>query len=120
MRITIRLYKRHDLDLLTLYCLEEYNFKEIFKESIRAYINNKPLKNTIPQAESECVYKMPTKVSFHIHLNTNDKDLIKFVNSITKGRRNNILKNVFRNTLPPVVTPYLTPSELSKFHLGDN
>lgn len=120
MRVTIRLYKRHDLDLLALYYNEDYNFKENFKNAIRGYIHGRPVKNKIPVKEDmRSVYSLPSKVSFHIPLKEDkDKDIIKYIRSITKGRRNNMLKNIFRNSFPVIEAPYRCDSEQDTWTLG--
>ena len=48
MRITIRLYKRYDIDLLSLYHNSEFKFKESFKSAVRNYIRGTPQKIKIP------------------------------------------------------------------------
>ena len=119
MRVTIRLYKRHDLDLLALYFVDDYNFTEEFKKAIRGYIHGKPMKNRIPHMENmKNVYSMPSKVSFHIQLKDDDKDILDFIRSITRGRRNNMLKNIFRNSFPVIEAPYNCDSEQNNWNLG--
>ena len=120
MRVTIRLYKRHDLDLLSLYCADNTKFKEEFKTTLKSYINKKQIKNQIPQIESNSIYSMPTKVSFHMILKDEDNELKDWIKNITRGRRNNIMKNIYRNSFPPIITPYLSESELNKFNLKEN
>ena len=119
MRITVRLYKRHDLDLLSLYYIEDYDFKSKFNEALRGYINNEPIQNEIPTAENPSVSSLPSKIGFHIKLDEQDSDIYGFVQGITKGRRNNIMKNIFRNTFPPIVSPYKCASENNVYKMGD-
>ena len=120
MRVTIRLYKRHDLDLLALYCADNTKFKNDFKSTLKCYINNNPIKNIIPETECSSVYAMPTKVGFHMILKEEDEDLKQWIKGITRGRRNNVMKNIFRASLPPVVSPYLAESELNPFCLKED
>lgn len=119
MRVTIRLYKRHDLDLLALYYIENYNFKEEFKKAIKGYINGEPVKNAIPQANNmQTVYSMPSKVTFHIQLKEEDKDIMDFIHSITRGRRNSMFKNIFRNTFPVIQAPFKCDAEQKLWNFG--
>lgn len=118
MRITVRLYKRHDLDLLSLYYAENYDFKEEFKKALIAYIKGKPIKNkTLPEGINKPIRSLPPKVSFHVDVK-NKKDMIiyDFLKGITKGRRNNIMKNIFRNTFPVIVVPYKCESEIQEYN----
>lgn len=118
MRVTIRLYKRQDLDLMSLYFLDaDYDFKEEVKKTLKQYIAGKPVKNKIPDGECRCVSSMPTKVSFHIRVDDKDKDIKKWLSTITNGRRNTAVKTVFRSSFPLIIAPYTQESENNKFKL---
>lgn len=119
MRVTIRLYKRHDLDLLALYFVENYDFKENFKKVIKGYIKGKPVKNQIPQSDNmKNVYSLPSKISFHIQLKEDDQDIMDFIQSITRGRRNSMLKNIFRNSFPVISAPFKCEAEQNTWNIG--
>ena len=116
LKLTIRIYKRHDLDLLFLYKQDsEFDFKEEMKKALKGYIHEKPVRNKVPTGSCVAICDLPSNVQFHIMLdNKKDNDIIAWVNSITRGRRNNIIKNVFRNTFPPIELPYKKESEKNK------
>jgi len=118
LRITVRLYKRHDLDLLALYGLENYDFKTVFKSTLKAYVAGEPIRNQIPKVESKKVSDMPPKIIFHIVLNDDDTDIQKWLKTITVGRRNTMLKNIVRNSFPVILSPYLRESEKEIFKIG--
>ena len=121
MRVTIRLYKRHDLDLLALYYMQGFDFKKEFKRAILCYIHNTPVKNKIPESDNACVYSLPSKIGFHIQINPDDKEdaeILAFIRGITRGRRNSVLKHIFRNTFPPIIAPYLSMSETHEYKMG--
>ncbi len=118
LKLTIRIYKRHDLDLLYLYKQEsDFNFKETLKTTLKGYVNGKPVKNEIPVGECNSVSSLPTSVQMHIMLDPKtDQDILNWIKGITRGRRNNIIKNVFRNSFPPIENPYKQNSENGKFN----
>lgn len=113
MKLTIRVYKRHDLDLLYLYKQEsDFDFKAKLKSSLKSYIKNKPETNKIPKGSCKSVASLPSVVQMHIMLDPKeDKDILMWIKTITKGRRNNLIKNIFRNTFPPIDIPYKNESE---------
>lgn len=117
MKLTIRIYKRHDLDLLYLYKQQsDFDFKESLKKTLKAHVNNKKITNQIPIGECESVSSLPSVVQMHIMLDPKeDKDIFEWTQKITRGRRNNIIKNLYRNSFPPIVTPYFKNSENNKF-----
>lgn len=113
MKLTIRVYKRHDLDLLYL-CKQEadYDFRAELKSALKAYIANKPKVNKIPMGYCKPVSSLPSVVQMHIMLDPKeDKEVVSWIKTITKGRRNNLIKNIFRNTFPPIEIPYRDGSE---------
>ena len=120
MRITIRIYKRHDLDLLALYCADSSKFKKEFKETLKKYIKNTPTKNLITETECKPVSSLPTKASFHLLLKEEDEDIKNWIKGITRGRRNNIMKNIYRNSLPIIDSPYFSDSEIQSFTIRSN
>ena len=122
MKLTIRLYKRHDLDLLFLYKQNSgFDFRAKMKSALKSYINRKPEHNEIPVGVCQAVSELPSVVQLHIMLDMpDDEDIMTWVKSITKGRRNNMIKNIFRNTFPPIEAPYKQLSEAQKFTVGGN
>lgn len=123
MRLTVRIYKRHDPDLLALYFAsgEEYNIKIKIKEAVREYISGQKVINSIPDLECPSFIDLPPKINFHIPLKKDeDKDIIEWLNTIKKGRRNNLIKNIFRNTFPPIIAPYYPESETDSFKINEN
>lgn len=117
MKLTIRIYKRHDLDLLYLYRQEsDFDFKESLKKTLKAYIKGKNIKNDLPSGECKSVSSLPTVVQMHIMLDAKeDQDILQWIKGITRGRRNNLIKNIFRNSFPPIESPYLQNSENNTF-----
>ncbi len=118
MRVTIRLYKRHDLDLYALYMASgnKYDFKEVMKKTLKAYINNQPIKNELPDLEGIKIADLPPKTNFHINVTAEDTDIQEWLQTIRLGRRNNLMKNILRNSYPPIIAPYYNESEHNSFN----
>ena len=71
MRLTIRIYKRHDPDLLAFYyaASKEYDIKNKMKDILREYIKTGAVtKNELPEFDSQSMFSLPPKVNFHIPL----------------------------------------------------
>lgn len=100
MMVTLRLYRQHDLDLITLYKHPSFSLPAAIKRSLIAYVRQEQL--TIKQPAP---YKLENKkiaktVQIHIQLDeTNDKDIIKWLKSTKEGYRNSVLKNIIRGYL---------------------
>ena len=102
MLVTIRLYKRYDIDLLTLYHHPDFCFKKKFRQAIQGYIREEPMKFSLPDP-SDNTFPYET-VAFQMNLK-DEKDL-QFIKNIKSGYRNCILKNIFRNSLQGVYYYY--------------
>ena len=115
MRLTVRLYKRHDLDLLYLYKLkqDDFDFKDDMKSTLKEYVKGKPIKKVkVPEGVCAPVSSLPAHVQMHIVLDPKkDKEVLEWLKSITKGRRNNLIKNIYRNKFPVIDVPYDAASE---------
>jgi hypothetical protein len=116
MKVIMRLYRQHDLDLIYLYKLKDFSFTSALKSSIRAYIQKQSF--VIPMPDVKCQngkITLPKQVQFHIILTEkNDIDIINFIHTISSGYRNSALKNIARCYLQvPSMTPYFTQNTLS-------
>lgn len=106
MRVTIRLYKRYDIDLLSLYHNSSFPFLKHFKSAIRNYIRGTPEKITIPEPQDD-KFRYDT-IQFQMYLHpVEDKDIIAWIRNIKAGYKNSILKNIFRNSLNGVYYYYI-------------
>lgn len=122
MRITLRIYKRHDPDLFAFYFAsgKEYDIKENIKNSLKCYLTNNQTKQQIPDLICPALDDLPPKINFHIQLKKEeDKEIIEWLNTIKKGRRNNLIKNIFRNSFDPIIAPYYEGSENGNFKINE-
>ena len=100
MDITVRLYIRHDLDLIGLKQNPNFNFNKYMKDAVIAWANNDN-NFTIPMPISASGEKIPLKSSvFHFRLNNKEHQyVIKRLKSIRYSYRNAFLKTIFRHYL---------------------
>lgn len=97
MIIKMRIYRRHDLDLIGLFANDNFKFEDEVANSLRAYVRKEKIKIPIPVTDSfsKCVNP---KSQVNIFLDENrDKDVIDFLFSVPSGNRNSFMKAVFRN-----------------------
>lgn len=99
MDITVRLYIRHDLDLIGLKQNPNFNFNKYMKDAVIAWANednNFIIPMPVPAEE-----KIPLKSSvFHFRLNNKEHEyVIKRLKSIRYSYRNAFLKTIFRHYL---------------------
>lgn len=101
MKKTIRLYRRHDMDLLVLYKNKNFNFQKALKRSLYAYMNNQPIKYKtpdIPKEMSNFEFKYAYQCFLYLDEET-DKELIAFLDNIKPKMFNAFCKSVLRGSL---------------------
>ena len=100
MMVTLRLYRQHDLDLITLYRHPSFSLPAAIKRSLFAYVNMEQL--TIKQPDPYVLpkEKISKTVQIHIFLDEEkDKNIITWLKSTKEGYRNSVLKNIVRGYL---------------------
>lgn len=110
MKVILRLYRQHDLDLLYLHRSKEFSMQKNVKRALRAYINGQSL--NIPTPNVTFDKTLPKLSQFHIVLSEEeDKDIIQWLETISKGYRNSLIKNILRHYMSNIMlTPYLQVS----------
>lgn len=101
MNITVRLYKLHDYDLIYLYKNLQFPVRDAMKEALKSYVRNEPVffKLPVKKTDSDNLEKIKN-AQFHIKLDeTEDYDLILFLQGLKKFYRNSFLKNLLRGYL---------------------
>ena len=95
----MRLYKRHDLDLLLLHKTKGFSMQKAVKAALRMHLGIdevKPIK--FPEC-SEDVNSFYSSSQFHLSLSDEkeeDQVIIKFLSDIPRGFRNSFCKNLTR------------------------
>lgn len=95
MRIEIRIYKRHDLDLMHIHDLN-ISLAALFKHSLTNYAHGKEVRYFLPYIEN---YSPTDKKSFHLRFNITDPETLMFLNNIKPMQRNSFCKTLLRNSL---------------------
>ena len=95
----MRLYKRHDLDLLLLHKTKGFSMQKAVKTALMIHLGLIDEQNIQFPSCAEGIKKFYS--SSQIHLSLSDKDerdavIIKFLNDIPRGYRNSYCKNLTR------------------------
>lgn len=100
MMVTLRLYRQHDLDLITLYRHPSFSLANAIKRSLFAYVRKEQLTIKQPEPYQISNDKISKTVQMHIYLDTEiDKDIITWLKKTKEGYRNSVLKNIIRGYL---------------------
>lgn len=109
MILKLRIYRRHDLDLMGLVANTSFDFAGTVKAVLRNYAKGKmpkvplPTKNTFNKTVNYSVAQI------HIKLDERaDADIIKFIRSLPDGSRNCFVKTLLRNVLEGPYIPAFT------------
>lgn len=110
MMVTLRLYRQHDLDLITLYRHPSFSLPAAIKRSLIAYVRKEQLTIKQPEPFKLGDEKISKTVQMHIQLDEEkDADVIKWIKSTKEGYRNSVLKNIIRGYLAaPCIYSYQT------------
>lgn len=118
MIAVVRLYRQHDLDLITLYYNEKIQLGRLIKKVLLNYVSetDEPMVLNFEEPESTTGY-IPKCVRIHINLNESneaDNKVIALLKEIKPGYKCSFIKALFRNTcayLPMVA--YTTGSDFA-------
>lgn len=101
MKVTMRLYRAHDLDLMYMRALMGKNISTVVKEALLAYVRKTPTERIeIDPTAQLLVTKVAKNTQFHVYLSQKtDADIIAYIQTIKKGYRNSALKNILRSYL---------------------
>ncbi|MBQ2184988.1 MAG: hypothetical protein II399_10165 [Lachnospiraceae bacterium] len=117
-RVIIRLYRQFDLDLI--YFFESIKSADVIQDTVksilRTYISGKSFKGD-PVAEIRNPDECPVlrrKIQMHILMDLkNDADILEWLETITLGYRNTVIKGIIRNYIgSPLVYPCLVTTDL--------
>ena len=98
MLLTMRLYKRHDTDLLCLHKQENFSLPLAMKKAILAYLDQDETKVDYPTVWTD-ISELPSSVQFKLYFSAddeNDKRILECINNIPVGYKNSFIKNITR------------------------
>lgn len=95
MKIKMRLYRQHDLDLIGLYINPNFSFRLVAKQALISYVRNVPFVIDAPKP----VYpkrKISRIIQTTILVDDQDEDVTDWIIKTKPGYRNSLIKNVIR------------------------
>jgi len=98
LKLSIRLYYKHDLDLIVLYYNKNFKFKKQLKQTLLNFAEG--IKEIIPLPEYQSLDNtdIPCR-DVQLHIVIEEQYVIEKLNKINKFQRNSFIKNLFRNRL---------------------
>ena len=99
MKVIMRLYRRHDMDLLLLHKTKGFSMQKAVKMALYMHIGLIEEQNISYPSVSEYVQNIHSAAAFHVSLsdkNELDVAVMKFICDIPKGYRNSFCKNLVR------------------------
>ena len=113
MKKRVRLYRKIDADLITLYKHPRFSLQKAMLSSLRMWSKGECQRILLP--EPYILHELPLNVEFTLNIPDDDIETIAFLHGIPAGTRNDALKNMIRNFLAgPVVYAYIKDAESSK------
>ena len=97
MKISIRLYRDHDIDLVTLYKNPDFGFQKALKRALKAHVNNRPFV-IFPPVSVDVTHK-DFKYVYQLFLNfdeEDDADIIEWLSNVKYRKRNEAIKSLLR------------------------
>lgn len=94
----MRLYKRHDSDLLCLHKQNNFKLQKTIKGAVLAYLDNSDKRFDYPDSSIELA-SLPSTLQFNLYLsdeNENDVRIKECLATIPSGYKNSFLKNLTR------------------------
>ena len=97
MKVMLRIYRQHDMDLVGLHLHSSFMLGRAFKQALIAYVRGEIFKIDIPEPE-----ELPNEIrhSYQIQIfldDEKDKDIIDWIKTTNSGQRNSLIKNIFRS-----------------------
>lgn len=101
MRITLRFYRIHDADLITLLNAENFSLNRVIYLTLKGYANKKPYW-FIPPRRNEIATEENTRYSYRMNLildEERDRKIIDLLSIIKPRYRNVFIKNLVRASM---------------------
>lgn len=99
-KVILRIYNRHDLDLIALRSIKEFDMNGAIKYVLHRYISGNPVKMQIPTIPDYTKAKFKSSYTIFINLDEEkDSDIIAFLDTIKPYYKNAAIKTIFRASL---------------------
>lgn len=100
MKITIRIYRTHDFDLMSLYQAGNIPLAQVMKKAIIAYYCGEHFRFTVERESIPDLKAMPLVVNLLLSISDYDAPGIEhWIAGLQKGYRNSCFKSIFRHYL---------------------
>ena len=99
MKVMLRLYRQHDMDLVGLHLNPNYKLGKTIKEALKSYIKGNIYDMQMPEEEIlPNEIRRVYQIQIFLH-DEKDKETIEWLKETTKGQRNSLIKNITRQYL---------------------
>lgn len=119
MKIEVKLYSYHDMDLVSLYKTGRVSFPETTRQILNSYANKEAYKVRLLEVDEKRLTRYPSdsyRKYYHYHVvldEKDDADAVGLLKRITPGYRNNFIKAILRQYLCGVfISDYTDTSAL--------
>lgn len=121
MKVILRFYRQHDLDLISLHKTNGFSITTAIKKSLNAYVNHQTLCIQAPSANKLDYKSIPKQIQLILTLDDElDKKEIDWIKSLRIGMRNSAIKNLLRGYLSyPIMSAYLANDDFSNEILNE-
>ena len=105
MKIEVKLYSYHDMDLVSLYKTGRVSFPETTRQILNSYANKEAYKVRLLEVDEKRLTRYPSdsyRKYYHNHVvldEKDDADAVGLLKRITPGYRNNFIKAILRQYL---------------------
>lgn len=105
MKIEVKLYSYHDMDLVSLYKTGRVSFPETTRQILNSYANKEAYKVRLLEVDEKRLTRYPSdsyRKYYHYHVvldEKDDADAVGLLKRITPGYRNNFIKAILRQYL---------------------
>lgn len=105
MKIEVKLYSYHDMDLVSLYKTGQVSFPETTRQILNSYANKEAYKVRLLETNTKRLSRYPSdsyRKYYHYHVVLDEKDdgdAVRLLKHITPGYRNNFIKAILRQYL---------------------
>ena len=121
MKITVRLYRTTDLDLIGLACGDGVSVSKELKKCLVSFVRGVPYSINLNPIDVSRVIMTKKSVTLQFYLEPKSySDVITWLKTIRPRQRNSFLKNLLRSSLPcPYLYMYQTSPALVSHMIGD-